>query len=181
MEIHERIKLIRERKGLKQSDVADKIGIERPNFTHWEKRGKRLTFEQLEQIAEALEVSIKEILFGEQPKGNEWEMEKLTRENELLKKELDTYKTLFEIADKKLNEYKTAEKVSDWTNEFAKMFLRYTDLEQLYKAYEKELVMVAKEPKIDKDLRAWKVIALANAYNQVKEWIETTQNIQNLK
>jgi transcriptional regulator with XRE-family HTH domain len=110
MEIHERIKLIRERKGLKQSDIADKIGIERSNYTLWEKKGKKLPLEQLEQIAVALEVSIKEILFSEQPKGNEWEIEKLIRENELLKKELQTYKTLFEIAEKdKQNQQKALE------------------------------------------------------------------------
>jgi transcriptional regulator with XRE-family HTH domain len=179
MDISKRIKQIREEKGFKQSEIADKIGVEQSNYARFEKRGKKLTIEQLEGIANALEVSVKEILFGGDNIGNESEFIRLKYENELLSKQANTYKTLFEIADKKLNEYKTTEKVSEWQNEFFKILFKYTDLEQLYKAYEKELVIVAKEPKLDKDLSAWKVIALANAYNQVKEWIELAQKIEN--
>jgi transcriptional regulator with XRE-family HTH domain len=65
MDIPKRIKDIREAKNLKQYEVAERIGVEPPQYNKWEKRGKKLTIEQLESIAVALGVSLKDILFGE--------------------------------------------------------------------------------------------------------------------
>ncbi|MCX6218300.1 helix-turn-helix transcriptional regulator [Spirosoma sp.] len=60
--ISENIKAIREKKGIKQSDIARALGIEPTNYPRIEKREKRLTIEMLEKIAEVLGVSILELL-----------------------------------------------------------------------------------------------------------------------
>lgn len=65
MEVSENIKRIREAKGLKQADIAKAIGMERTNYHRIEKRGSKLTIEQLEAIAGALGVSVLELLTGE--------------------------------------------------------------------------------------------------------------------
>lgn len=64
MNIPKRIKEVRESKGFTQKGIADKLGIEASNYSRFEKRGKKLTIEQLESIAAALGVSLKDILFG---------------------------------------------------------------------------------------------------------------------
>lgn len=70
MDISKRIKSIREVQGLKQYEVADRIGVEPPQYNRWEKRGDKLTIEQLNQIATALGVTIKDILFEESEHPN---------------------------------------------------------------------------------------------------------------
>ncbi|WP_299463877.1 helix-turn-helix transcriptional regulator [uncultured Microscilla sp.] len=70
MDIPKRIKDIREKQHLKQYEVADKMGIEPPQYNKWEKRGEKLSIEQLKQIATALGVSLKDILFGEDEQTN---------------------------------------------------------------------------------------------------------------
>lgn len=89
MDISYSIRKLRESKHLTQQEVADKLQIERSNYARFEARGKKLTIEQLEKIAEALEVSIIEILSGKPhntgPSQKEIELEK---EIDQLKKKL---------------------------------------------------------------------------------------------
>ncbi|EAY28848.1 helix-turn-helix domain-containing protein [Microscilla marina] len=66
MDLPERIKRIREGLNLKQLEVADRLGIDKSQYSKWEKRGKKLTVEQLESIAIALGVGLKDILFGQE-------------------------------------------------------------------------------------------------------------------
>lgn len=56
MDISKNIISIRESKGIKQYEVAEKLGIEPPNYSRLEKRGDKLTVEQLKKIADALGV-----------------------------------------------------------------------------------------------------------------------------
>lgn len=56
MDISKNIISIRESKGIKQYEVAEKLGIEPPNYSRLEKRGDKLTIEQLKKIADALGV-----------------------------------------------------------------------------------------------------------------------------
>lgn len=72
MDISKNITSIREDKRIKQFEIAQKLNVEPSNYSRLEKRGEKLTIEQLRQIAEALGVSINELL-GEpiQPKDNE--------------------------------------------------------------------------------------------------------------
>lgn len=62
MDISKNIISIRESKGIKQYEVAEKLGIDPPNYSRLEKRGEKLTVEQLTKIADALGVSIFDFL-----------------------------------------------------------------------------------------------------------------------
>lgn len=62
MDISERIINIRESKKIKQSEIANYLGIDQPNYSRLEKRGDKLTIEQLKQIAGALGVELNELL-----------------------------------------------------------------------------------------------------------------------
>lgn len=73
MDISKNIFSIRESKGIKQYEVAEKLGIEPPNYSRLEKRGDKLTIEQLKKISEALQVSVYDLLGienGEQTEKN---------------------------------------------------------------------------------------------------------------
>lgn len=63
MDISDAIRLIREEKRLRQVDVASALGTDQSNYAYLEKRGDKLTIEQLRKIADALGVTIKDILF----------------------------------------------------------------------------------------------------------------------
>ncbi|MDA0748618.1 MAG: helix-turn-helix transcriptional regulator [bacterium] len=64
MEIRTRIRNIREKKGLRARDVAQKVGISRPFYTLLENGNRRLTADLVRKIARALDVSVAQ-LFGE--------------------------------------------------------------------------------------------------------------------
>lgn len=67
--ISRRIKAIRAEKGISQTDLAQKIGVERSNYHRLENRGEKLAYELLDRIATALDVSVIDLLtdqeFGE--------------------------------------------------------------------------------------------------------------------
>ena len=62
MNIAEKIKAIREKKRIKQIEVANKLDLDPAYYARLEKRGEKLTIEQLKQIAGALYVGINELL-----------------------------------------------------------------------------------------------------------------------
>jgi transcriptional regulator with XRE-family HTH domain len=62
MEIGEKIRKIREFKGLKQETVAAKMGISVTAYGNLERGENGLSFQRLEEIATALEVSIMDIV-----------------------------------------------------------------------------------------------------------------------
>jgi transcriptional regulator with XRE-family HTH domain len=101
MEISNNIIAIRTEKRIKQTEIAEKLGIEPPNYSRLEKRGKKLTVEQLEQIADALGVTMFDLLgiqhIGE--KANE-----LKKENARLKKERDDAEKLSERHEMRFQE-----------------------------------------------------------------------------
>jgi transcriptional regulator with XRE-family HTH domain len=65
MNITERIRHIRESKGLTQEDIAERFNVTRSNYAYLEGRGEKLTIEQLQKIAEALGVSVGELMGNE--------------------------------------------------------------------------------------------------------------------
>jgi transcriptional regulator with XRE-family HTH domain len=71
MDISKAIRTIREEKRLTQLDVADKLQMERSNYARLEARGSKLSVEQLEQIAQALGVSVMELMIGEPQKAED--------------------------------------------------------------------------------------------------------------
>lgn len=62
MNIGDKIRKVRELKGYKQEYVADKVGLSVTAYGNIERNDSSLTFERLEQIADALEVSVQDIL-----------------------------------------------------------------------------------------------------------------------
>jgi transcriptional regulator with XRE-family HTH domain len=66
MDISSKIKAIRETKKIKQIDIANILDLDPSYYFRLEKRGDKLTIEQLEKIAGALGVSVIELLTGEQ-------------------------------------------------------------------------------------------------------------------
>lgn len=89
MDISNSIRRLRESKHLTQQEVADKLQIERSNYARFEARGKKLSIEQLENIAQALGVSIFEILMDKpQSTGPSHKEIELEKENEQLKKQV---------------------------------------------------------------------------------------------
>ncbi|NJL14173.1 MAG: helix-turn-helix transcriptional regulator [Microscillaceae bacterium] len=88
MDLTKRIKELREAKGLKQSDVAEAIGLETPNYSRLERRGKKLTFEQIEGISEAIGVSVKSLLFGDDDSDTDREVIELKRQTKDLSNQI---------------------------------------------------------------------------------------------
>ena len=65
MDVSQRIKELRESKRLTQLNVADKLGLEQANYSRIERKGDKLTFKELKEIASAIGVTLKELLFDE--------------------------------------------------------------------------------------------------------------------
>ncbi|NID08934.1 helix-turn-helix domain-containing protein [Fibrivirga algicola] len=97
MDITNNIKQARERKGLKQADMAERMGIERSNYSRIENRGNEISVRQLQDIAKALDVELIELVFPEQYssliQGNKTIMTLATREQEYLEqnRKLETF------------------------------------------------------------------------------------------
>lgn len=62
MDISKAISAIREGKGIKQIEIATMLGIEQSNYSRLEKRGNKLAIDQLQAIADALGVTMLDIL-----------------------------------------------------------------------------------------------------------------------
>lgn len=86
MDISKNIKAIREERKISQSEIARSLGVEPTNYPRMEKRGNKLTVEQLEKIAGALGVSVVELITGQaekvQDNGQAKEAEKRVEELE---------------------------------------------------------------------------------------------------
>ncbi|GAB3930319.1 helix-turn-helix domain-containing protein [Larkinella terrae] len=107
MDVSNNIRSIREKKGLTQVDIANRLGTERSNYARLENRDVNLTLKQIQEIAEALEVSVYEIigmpqtddLRGEQTEILQRLEEKLKMTEEALKdkkRNIKLYKTFIE-------------------------------------------------------------------------------------
>ncbi len=58
----ERLHALREAAGLSQSAIADKLGIAQRTYSAWERRPVALRHDQLEALAEALGISLAELV-----------------------------------------------------------------------------------------------------------------------
>ena len=68
--IGKRIREIRKQKGLTQSALAEMSGIEPSNISHIERAATKLSLPTLVSIANALEVSLDELLYSNLKKSN---------------------------------------------------------------------------------------------------------------
>lgn len=102
MEIFERIKLLREAKGLSQADIAANLEIASQNYWKIEKGKTELTVSRLEQIARILGVSVIELLTGEAQKVEDIEeVERLKRRVEELEKDKMYYSKTIDFLEEK--------------------------------------------------------------------------------
>ena len=92
MGISERIISIRKSKGITQTFIAERLEMDRGNYSKLEKRGAKMTIEQLQSIADALEVPVVELL-GVESRTNEEESGKV----EELEKHVNELKELAEL------------------------------------------------------------------------------------
>ncbi|WP_159102713.1 helix-turn-helix domain-containing protein [Flectobacillus major] len=100
----------REAKGLKQSEVASRMNIDQPNYSRLEKRGKKLTLEQIEGIAKALEVSPNVLL------GLEGESVAEKDDKEALLKQNEEYRKRIDELESRLSSIDEANRIKDELN-----------------------------------------------------------------
>ena len=55
---HEKLKVLRKKKGLTQQQIADEIGVNRGSYSNWEKGKREPSFENLSMLACIFDVSI---------------------------------------------------------------------------------------------------------------------------
>ena len=66
MEVRERIRIIRDQKGIRAKDIAVALGMARPSYTLIEVGRRRLTADHVQKIARVLGVTVA-ALYGEVP------------------------------------------------------------------------------------------------------------------
>lgn len=88
MDIGEKIKAIRKEKRVSQAEIAKLLNVTQATYSHLENRGSKLTLEQIEKIAKALDVSLFELL-GDDVYIEPNKYETLNKEIEDLKKNAD--------------------------------------------------------------------------------------------
>ncbi|MCK8493153.1 helix-turn-helix domain-containing protein [Spirosoma sp. RP8] len=157
MEVSNNIRSIRERKGLTQVDVANRMGTERSNYARLENRDVNLTLKQVQEIADALEVSIYEIigmpqvedLKGEQTETSQRLEERLKMTEDVLKekrKNIKYYKSFIEwTRDKFIMQFALSV-----LHTAKKLEIREIDLEE---EDELDLALIAKFKFTDEELR----------------------------
>ena len=97
MDITQRIKEEREKRGIKQVDMANFLNIERSNYTRLENRGSKLTLDQIASIASAIGISPAELLGLESSNA---EQQSEIKENEKNKEIDDLKKRVSELEDR---------------------------------------------------------------------------------
>ena len=59
---HEKLKILRKKKGLTQQEVAELLNVERVTYTKWEKGNREPNFENLSMLACIFDVSLDYLL-----------------------------------------------------------------------------------------------------------------------
>jgi transcriptional regulator with XRE-family HTH domain len=67
-QIGHRIKVRRAELGLRQQDLADRLGLQQNHISEWEKGSRAIRAEQLVRLAKVLGVSVAQLV-GEQPRS----------------------------------------------------------------------------------------------------------------
>lgn len=97
MDITQRIKEEREKRGIKQVDMANFLNLERSNYTRLENRGSKLTLDQIAGIASAIGISPAELLGLESSKA---EQQSEINDNDKVKEIDDLKKRVTELEDR---------------------------------------------------------------------------------
>ncbi len=86
MTFGERLLEYRNREGLSQEKLAEKVGVTRQTVSKWETNQSVPDFDKIIPLCEALEISTEELIKGEKEEKNA-ELEEIKQEKERLKKE----------------------------------------------------------------------------------------------
>ena len=107
MDLSNRIRQIRDLKKIRQTDVAESLGMDNSQYAKLEKRGNKISLEQVERIANALGVSVRELLgfTHNEPTGKLTDKESLYKENDDLMKKLENLKNHNELLIDRINQY----------------------------------------------------------------------------
>lgn len=132
---HEKLKILRKKKGITQQEVADFFGMKQPNYQKWESGRRKPTYENLSMLACIFDVSLDYLL------GDYLEISK-ERYLKLKKQKEEEKKNLFSVRLKELrlqhgfSQEELAEKIgikqnsySDW--EHGKCKPNYEKLEKI--------------------------------------------------
>jgi len=65
MQWQDRLRAIRQRRGLTLAQLAERLGVTEGAVSHWETRRRLPSIEQVERIAVALEVDVAELVAGD--------------------------------------------------------------------------------------------------------------------
>ena len=84
---HEKLKVLRKKKGLTQQEVADFFGIKQPNYQKWESGRRKPSYENLSMLACIFDVSI-DYLLGDYLEISKERYLKLKKQKEEEKKNL---------------------------------------------------------------------------------------------
>lgn len=84
----ERLLEYRNREGLSQEKLAEKVGVTRQTVSKWETNQSVPDFDKIIPLCEALEISTEELIKGEKEEKNA-ELEEIKQEKERLKKEYE--------------------------------------------------------------------------------------------
>ncbi|MCC5612669.1 helix-turn-helix transcriptional regulator [Nostoc sp. CHAB 5834] len=98
MDIAKNIKNVRERKGIKQIDMASRMNLERSNYSRIENKGNDISIRQLQEIADAMDIPLIELIFPQEFKGvlkSKEIIPELIKENEELLDFKDKVETIF--------------------------------------------------------------------------------------
>ena len=92
MDLAEKIKVEREKRGIKQVDMANALNLERSNYTRMENRGSKMTLDQIQGIAEVIGISVQDLMGIEftksEEKNDNGEKEEKDKKIESLKKRI---------------------------------------------------------------------------------------------
>lgn len=102
MELSKRIVSIRESKGMTQSDVAEILNTDRQNYSRLEKRGDKLSIEQVKAIATALDVPLNELLGLDAPVVNQEKVKELEERIKDKQTIISSYESDFKILSESL-------------------------------------------------------------------------------
>lgn len=97
VELSETIKRIRTEKGISQAEVARRLNLERGNYSRLENRGDKLSLEQLQSIAQALGVTVLEILTWGEIEPQTESVADIKNENERLRERIGELEEIIQI------------------------------------------------------------------------------------
>ncbi|MFN8344041.1 MAG: helix-turn-helix transcriptional regulator [Spirosomataceae bacterium] len=128
--ITERIRKIREEKGISKAKMSDALEIDPSNYNRYEKQGKDWTVSQIQKIAVALGITVIELLTGEGQKVEESEKVKaLEKRVEELEQSLKEVRELNVYYQKTIDSKNVSLKIIYETIDMSYAFIQQTVLE----------------------------------------------------